>query len=241
MTTHASRRRRASPTSSRHGRRRLGSRSRDAFRSQLRPTGARGRRRRCAVYHRGGRSSTWPAAAFDEAGTRPYDRRHAAARVLHHEGHHGHRRRRCACERGLLDYDATVVDYWPEFAAAGKERRHRRPAAVAPGRAARDRRRRSPSTRSSTGTTWRAGSPRRRRSGSPGTAHGYHAVTYGWLAGELVRRVDPQGRSLGGFVADEVAGPVGAEAWIGLPEALEHRVSPLVPSAPPARPGASPR
>ncbi|CAF4941284.1 unnamed protein product, partial [Rotaria socialis] len=39
----------------------------------------------------------------------------------------------------------------------------------------------------------------------PGTAHGYHTVTYGWLAGELVRRVDPKGRTLGEFIRDEIA------------------------------------
>ena len=48
--------------------------------------------------------------------------------------------------------------------------------------------------------------------------------------------MDPKGRTLGGFVADELTGPLGAEAWIGLPAALEDRVSPLVTSAPPADP-----
>jgi CubicO group peptidase (beta-lactamase class C family) len=61
-----------------------------------------------------------------------------------------------------------------------------------------------------------------------GSAHGYHALTYGWLAGELVRRVDPQGRSLGAFVRDEICAPVGAEFHIGLPEHLEPRVSPMI-------------
>jgi CubicO group peptidase (beta-lactamase class C family) len=59
----------------------------------------------------------------------------------------------------------------------------------------------------------------------PGTAHGYHAVTYGYLVGEVVRRVS--GRSLGTYFAEEVAGPLGLECWIGLPEALEARVSPV--------------
>lgn len=71
---------------------------------------------------------------------------------------------------------------------------------------------------------------------APGTAHGYHAVTYGWLAGELVRRSDPQGRSLGRFLAEEVAAPLGLETWIGLPSALEPRVAPLYPSTPPSDP-----
>jgi len=62
----------------------------------------------------------------------------------------------------------------------------------------------------------------------PGTAHGYHALTYGWLVGEVIRRID--GRSLGTFFAEEIAEPLGLEFWIGLPEAEEHRVAPLVGS-----------
>jgi CubicO group peptidase (beta-lactamase class C family) len=60
----------------------------------------------------------------------------------------------------------------------------------------------------------------------PGTAHGYHAVTYGYLVGEVVRRVT--GKSLGQFFADEVAGPLGLEVWVGLPEEHEHRTAPLI-------------
>ena len=59
-----------------------------------------------------------------------------------------------------------------------------------------------------------------------GTAHGYHALTFGWLAGELIRRTD--GRSPGQFVADEIAGPLGVDLWIGLPEEQEPRVSPII-------------
>jgi CubicO group peptidase (beta-lactamase class C family) len=59
----------------------------------------------------------------------------------------------------------------------------------------------------------------------PGSAHGYHAVTYGWLVGEVLRRIT--GRSVGRFFADEVAGPLGLEFWIGLPEDLQARVAPL--------------
>ena len=88
-------------------------------------------------------------------------------------------------------------------------RRHRTAAAVAPGRPVRDRRaaRRS--------TTCR---PRPRRptviaaqtpAWEPGTRHGYHGITLGWYEGELIRRVDPQGRTLGRFFADEVAAPLG--------------------------------
>ena len=60
----------------------------------------------------------------------------------------------------------------------------------------------------------------------PGTAHGYHAVTYGYLVGEVVRRIS--GRSLGTFFAEEIAGPLGLEFCIGLPGELEPRVSPIV-------------
>ena len=70
----------------------------------------------------------------------------------------------------------------------------------------------------------------------PGTAHGYHAVTYGWLAGEVVRRADPAHRGLGRFFADEVAGPLGLDTWIGLPAEHEPRVVPLIPPEPPGDP-----
>lgn len=70
----------------------------------------------------------------------------------------------------------------------------------------------------------------------PGSTHGYHALTYGWLAGELVRRSDPQHRSLGQFFAEEVAAPLGLETWIGLPAAHEPRVSPMIPGPPPSDP-----
>jgi CubicO group peptidase (beta-lactamase class C family) len=59
----------------------------------------------------------------------------------------------------------------------------------------------------------------------PGTAHGYHAVTYGWLVGEVLRRIT--GRSVGAFFAEEVAAPLDLEFWIGLPDAQQARVAPL--------------
>src|SRR5205823_2989267 len=71
----------------------------------------------------------------------------------------------------------------------------------------------------------------------PGTAHGYHALTYGWLVGEVIRRVS--GRSIGRFFADEVAGPLGLEFWIGLPAEQERRVAPLVTLSRPEDPEAA--
>ena len=61
----------------------------------------------------------------------------------------------------------------------------------------------------------------------PGTQHGYHMRTFGWLVGELVRRVT--GRTIGAYLRDEVAAPLGLDFWIGLPEAIEPRVARLVP------------
>ena len=59
----------------------------------------------------------------------------------------------------------------------------------------------------------------------PGTRHGYHMINFGWTVGELVRRV--AGRSLGTFFQEAVAGPLGIDFWIGLPEEHEHRVAPV--------------
>jgi CubicO group peptidase (beta-lactamase class C family) len=56
----------------------------------------------------------------------------------------------------------------------------------------------------------------------PGTRHGYHAITLGWYEGELIRRVDPAGRSLGHFFAEEIAKPLGLEVYIGLPASVDR-------------------
>ncbi len=66
----------------------------------------------------------------------------------------------------------------------------------------------------------------------PGTRYAYHAVTYGWLVGELVRRVS--GKSLGQYFNDEIAAPRGIPFWIGLPEHLEDKVVPYIPFVPEA-------
>lgn len=66
---------------------------------------------------------------------------------------------------------------------------------------------------------------------TPGSMHGYHAFTFGWLVGELVRRIS--GKSLGTFFREEVAEPLGLDFWIGLPEELEDRVAVIIPAPPP--------
>lgn len=127
-------------------------------------------------------------------------------------------------ERGLLDYDAPVATYWPEFAAAGKGDAtvaqllsHQLGLFTVDGLTL---------EQVLDWNTITAALAAKEPEWPIGSGHGYHAVTYGWLAGELVRRVD--GRSLGTFVADEIAKPLGVELWIGLPESEEPRVSPVI-------------
>ena len=138
-------------------------------------------------------------------------------------------------QEGKLDFDAPVTRYWPEFAAQGKQEMPVR---------------------------WlfshRAGLPAVDRPLSledvfawdpvvdalaaqkplwePNAGHGYHVGTYGWLAGELIRRVS--GLTVGEFVAEHIARPLGLELWIGLPEAEEEQVAPMIPP-PPAPAGAA--
>ena len=133
-------------------------------------------------------------------------------------------------DRGLLDYDATVATYWPEFAAAGK-------AAVTVAELISHRAGLATIDATLTMQECLAWDPivealaAQTPLWEPGSGHGYHALTYGWLAGELVRRVD--GRPIGQFVAEELSKPLGLELWIGLPESEEHRVSPMIASPPP--------
>jgi CubicO group peptidase (beta-lactamase class C family) len=123
--------------------------------------------------------------------------------------------------RGQLDYDQPVATYWPEFAQAGK-------AAVTVRQL----------------LSHQAGLPaidrplsiedladldimakalaEQKPAWTPGDKHGYHAISLGWYEGELLRRVDPQHRSLGQFFAEEIAVPMEAEFYIGLPDSLDQ-------------------
>jgi CubicO group peptidase (beta-lactamase class C family) len=128
-------------------------------------------------------------------------------------------------QRGELDLDAPVATYWPEFAQGGKgDVPVRLLLTHQVGLPAID------ATLSSAEVqAWDpvvAALAAQTPFWEPGTAHGYHALTYGWLVGEVVRRVT--GRTLGTYFAEEIAGPLGLEFWIGLPEEHEHRVSPIV-------------
>ena len=136
-------------------------------------------------------------------------------------------------ERGAIDVDAPVATYWPEFAAAGKDRLPVR--YLLTHQAGLHRFDRKVTVDDVVAVTpvveaLAAQAPY----WEPGSAHGYHGFTYGWLVGEVVRRVT--GRSLGTWFAEEVAAPLGLDFWIGLPESEEKRVSPLIDSPPPDDP-----
>ena len=127
-------------------------------------------------------------------------------------------------DRGLVDFEAPVADVWPEFAQAGKE--------TLPLRYL---------------LTHQAGLPaideelplgaelewdimagalsRQAPLWEPGEKMGYHAATFGWLVGEVIRRVD--GRSVGTFIREEIAEPLGVEFLLGFGPEEDHRVSDL--------------
>ncbi len=126
-----------------------------------------------------------------------------------------------AVSRGLLDYDARVADYWPEFGAAGKaEVTVRQLLAHQAGLCAL-----TPAP-----ALWQVADPARlspllaaqRPAWTPGTRHGYHAITLGWYQSELIRRTDPAGRTLGRYLAEEIAGPLDLDLHIGLPMSIDR-------------------
>jgi CubicO group peptidase (beta-lactamase class C family) len=128
-------------------------------------------------------------------------------------------------DRGLLDYDAPIATYWPEFAANGKAKatvRHalthmvgvpQLPAGVTP----------------ELMTDWDAMCAALAAEAplwEPGTRAGYHAWTFGWINGEIVRRVD--GRPLAQFAQEELCRPLAIpDFYLGIPDHVEPRVAPL--------------
>jgi len=134
-------------------------------------------------------------------------------------------------ERGQLDIGERVAKYWPEFARAGKaDLRVRHLLSHTAGLTSFEPESgvgpkelldwtRCTDTLAKMHPLW-----------EPGTAVMYHAVTYGYLVGEVIRRIT--GRTPGRFFADEIAKPLGLDLWIGLPESEEHRVAPHFSSAP---------
>lgn len=130
-------------------------------------------------------------------------------------------------DRGQLDLDAPVARWWPEFAAHGK-------AAITPrhilshtaGLAAV--RTRLDEAAFYDWTAMTAALADETPWWEPGTANGYHALTYGFLVGELVRRID--GRTPGAFLREEVTRPLEADFHIGLPAREDHRVAEMIPA-----------
>ncbi|MFB6638497.1 serine hydrolase domain-containing protein [Streptomyces chartreusis] len=188
---------------------------RDAFVRNFETLGERGAA--LAVYRDGRKVVDLWAGTKDVDGTEPWQRGTAqvvrsatkgvAAAVL-----------LALWQRGQLDLDAPVAEYWPEFKARGKERvlvrhvlNHRaglpvldRP--LTPEESLDPLR--GPEAVAAQAPEW-----------EPGTEHGYHALTYGWMLDGIVRRVT--GKGTGEWIADEIAGPLGAELWLGLPAAEE--------------------
>ncbi len=132
-------------------------------------------------------------------------------------------------QEGRLDVDAPVVEYWPEFGANGKENvpvsyllSHQTGLAWIDGEMTTEE-----------ALSWEpvvAALAAQAPAWEPGSQHGYHATTYGWLVGEVIRRVT--GKSVGTYFHEEVAAPLDLDFWIGLPESEESRVATLTSMIP---------
>lgn len=130
-------------------------------------------------------------------------------------------------DRGLVDFNAKVADYWPEFAQNGK-------AGITVAQLVSHQGGLSSVTKPLPGTAfydWETmihALEEETPWWEPGTANGYHAITFGYLAGELIRRVS--GRSVGTFFREEVAEPLNADFHIGFGPALDQRVGQMIPA-----------
>ncbi|WP_158894810.1 serine hydrolase domain-containing protein [Amycolatopsis anabasis] len=177
-----------------------------------------------SVYHRGRKVvDLWGGVADPETGrvwapeslVLVYSATKAAATISAH----------LLAQRGALDLDAPVAEYWPEFAAEGKaEIPVRWLLSHQAGLCALD----TPVPLADA-LAWDpmvTALAAQRPAWEPGTAHGYHGRTFGWLVGEVIRRVS--GRSPGRFFAEEIAAPLGLDFFIGLPAAERDRVSRLI-------------
>ena len=124
-----------------------------------------------------------------------------------------------AHSRGLIDYDEKVASYWPEFAQNGKENiTVRQLLSHQAGLCAID----EPLDAQVLADLDAVASilARQRPAWEPGTRHGYHSLSLGLYEGELIRRTDPQHRSLGRYFQEKIATPLGLEFYIGLPQSV---------------------
>ena len=121
-----------------------------------------------------------------------------------------------AHSRNLFELDEAVATYWPEFAAGDKHRiTVRQLLSHQAGLIAMDRR--LDAEHLADHDLLAEIIAKQKPQWQPGKWHGYHTLTLGWYQNELIRRVDPQSRSLGQFFQEEIAGPLGVEFYIGLP------------------------
>lgn len=134
--------------------------------------------------------------------------------------------------RGLVDYDAPVARYWPEFGINGKDKvtvRHvlqhssgvwQMPEDVTPERLA--------------DYDWVCASiAKLKPMFEPGTRNGYQSYSFGWMISEVVRRTDPKKRAFRQFVEDEILVPLGiTDLWMGAPASVHHRIARLIDAPP---------
>ncbi|MBI3759907.1 MAG: beta-lactamase family protein [Deltaproteobacteria bacterium] len=133
-------------------------------------------------------------------------------------------------DQGKLDLDAPVARYWPEFAQAGKEKM--------PVRMLLNHQAGLPAIRKKlhdddmyNWETMASALAAQEPWWVPGTAHGYHALTIGFLVGEVIRRIT--GKSVGTYFRDEIAKPLGIDCHIGLDERDDARCATMLASPPP--------
>jgi CubicO group peptidase (beta-lactamase class C family) len=176
------------------------------------------------VYHRGRKAvDLWGGLADEDAGT-PWQADTMAVSFSTTKG------LTATClhilaDRGLVDYQAPVATYWPEFAKNGKEKitvfhllTHQAGLAPLPD-----------GIYSEDVHDWERvirGIEQQAPAWEPGTESGYHAISFGFLVGEVVRRVS--GKRIGQFLQDEVCAPLGLkDMYIGAPESVEPRIAKL--------------
>ena len=136
--------------------------------------------------------------------------------------------------KGFLDYNAKVVDYWPEFSANGKGEltvaevmRHEGGMAAFNTSLDAEDLLAENIKQNAVGRVIEA-QPLRFRKGN-GATREYHALTRGWIANEIFRRVDPAGRTIGEFLREEISQPLDADTFIGVRESELGRISKIIP------------
>ena len=128
-------------------------------------------------------------------------------------------------DRGLLDYEAPIAHYWPEFGVRGKSEATIKHVLTHQAGIPKD----SPQISISMMTEWEAvtrATAELEALSKPGTRVDYHALTYGWILGETLRRVD--GRSISEFLEEEICNPLNIrDLYFGIPQSQEHRTATL--------------